>query len=77
MINHDPALLRHEHHFGLDVQLAAERKTYWVIGLTLITMIAELVAGYATGSMALTADGWHMGTHAAALTLAAFAYIFA
>ncbi|MBF0192411.1 MAG: cation transporter [Magnetococcales bacterium] len=40
-------------------------------------MIVELIAGYLTGSMALTADGWHMGTHAAALGLAAFAYAFA
>ncbi|MEO5333573.1 MAG: CDF family Co(II)/Ni(II) efflux transporter DmeF [Magnetococcus sp. YQC-5] len=77
MNGHDIALWHHDHHFGLDVQLAAERQTYWVIGLTLITMLVELVAGYVTGSMALTADGWHMGTHAAALGLAAFAYVFA
>lgn len=30
-------------------------------------MVAELAAGWWSGSLALTADGWHMGTHAAAL----------
>ncbi|NGZ06931.1 MAG: CDF family Co(II)/Ni(II) efflux transporter DmeF [Magnetococcales bacterium] len=71
------AFWHHEHSFGLDEKQAAEQRTHWVIALTLVTMIVELVAGYATGSMALTADGWHMGTHAAALGLAAFAYAFA
>jgi Co/Zn/Cd efflux system component len=27
--------------------------------------------------MALLADGWHMGTHAAALGVAVFAYVYA
>jgi cation diffusion facilitator family transporter len=30
-------------------------------------MVVELAAGWWSGSLALTADGWHMGTHAAAL----------
>ena len=37
----------------------------------------ELVVGYWSGSMALLADGWHMGTHAGALGLTALAYWFA
>ncbi len=77
MTDHNSALWHHEHHFGMDIKQTAERQTYWVIGLTLITMLIELITGYKTGSMALTADGWHMGTHAAALSLAAFAYYFA
>jgi cation diffusion facilitator family transporter len=56
---------------------AHERKTRWVVALTLAMMMAELAVGYATNSLALTADGWHMGTHAGALGLAAFAYWFA
>jgi cation diffusion facilitator family transporter len=40
-------------------------------------MIVEVAAGMAFGSMALLADGWHMGTHAAALGVAAFAYVYA
>jgi cation diffusion facilitator family transporter len=58
-------------------QHSAERRTRIVVGLTLATMIVELTAGYVTGSMALIADGWHMGSHAAALGIAAFAYAFA
>jgi Co/Zn/Cd efflux system component len=40
-------------------------------------MVVEIVAGMAYGSMALLADGLHMGSHTAALGLAAFAYIYA
>ena len=40
-------------------------------------MIVEIVGGTVFGSMALLADGWHMGTHAAALGIAAFAYAYA
>ncbi len=55
----------------------AEEKTWFVIILTLVMMIAEIGAGTLFGSMALLADGWHMGTHAAALGIAAFAYWYA
>jgi len=40
-------------------------------------MIVEISAGYLYGSMALLADGWHMGTHAAALGITVFAYTYA
>lgn len=53
------------------------RRTHWVIALTTVTMVVEIVAGWATGSMALLADGFHMGTHAGALAIAAAAYAFA
>jgi cation diffusion facilitator family transporter len=55
----------------------AERRARLVLVLTLITMVAELIAGYMTGSLALMADGWHMGSHAAALGITTFAYIYA
>lgn len=58
-------------------QHASETRTRVVFVLTLVTMVGELIAGYLTGSMALTADGWHMGSHAAALGIAAFAYSYA
>lgn len=45
--------------------------------LTAAMMVIEIVAGTLLGSMALLADGWHMGTHAAALGLAAFVYWYA
>ncbi|MEO5352628.1 MAG: CDF family Co(II)/Ni(II) efflux transporter DmeF [Magnetococcus sp. XQGC-1] len=72
-----PHAWQHAHTFGQDVVQAGEQSTRWVVGLTFVTMIIELLAGYFTGSMALTADGWHMSTHAAALGISAFAYRFA
>lgn len=55
----------------------AERRTRWVVALTAVTMVAELVVGTLTKSLALVADGWHMATHAGALGLAALAYWYA
>jgi cation diffusion facilitator family transporter len=54
-----------------------ERRVYMVLGLTVITMVLEIVAGLIFNSMALTADGWHMGTHAAAFGITLFAYHYA
>jgi Co/Zn/Cd efflux system component len=34
----------HDHTFGQDVKRAAERRTLVVIGITLVTMIVEIVA---------------------------------
>src|SRR5690606_40895308 len=51
-----------------------ERRTFWVVILTTVTMIVEIVVGYLSGSMALLADGWHMASHAAALTLTLVIY---
>ena len=74
---YDVNRLKHEHQFHLEGQEQAERRTYYVIGLTLTTMVVEIAAGTIFGSMALLADGWHMGTHAAALGITAFAYAYA
>lgn len=46
----------------------------WVVGLTAVMMVVEIAVGYATHSMALLADGWHMATHVGALGLASAAY---
>lgn len=54
-----------------------ERRTFQVALLTAAMMVIEIVVGWLSNSMALLADGWHMGTHALALGLAAFAYAFA
>jgi cation diffusion facilitator family transporter len=48
-----------------------------VVAITAATMVAEIVAGILTGSMALLADGWHMSTHVAALSIAGIAYFLA
>lgn len=42
--------------------------------ITALTMVAEIAAGSLFGSMALLADGWHMGTHAGAFAITIFAY---
>jgi cation diffusion facilitator family transporter len=79
MVSVRPALveqLRHSHDYGAPVS-DHETRTRWVVGLTAAMMVAELVFGYFTNSLALTADGWHMATHAGALGLAALAYWFA
>lgn len=66
----------YDHHGHAHGYAASERATAWVLGLTLVTMAVEIVAGWWTGSMALLADGWHMGTHAAAMGVALVAYRF-
>jgi cation diffusion facilitator family transporter len=67
----------HEHVFlGSDHQ-RNERRTWLVIALTASMMVIEIIAGNVFGSMALTADGWHMSTHAAAMLIAALAYLYA
>jgi len=54
-----------------------ERRTWFVVALTVVMMVGEIAAGSFFGSMALLADGWHMATHACALGIAAIAYLFA
>ncbi|CAM4134499.1 CDF family Co(II)/Ni(II) efflux transporter DmeF [Vibrio agarivorans] len=68
--------VQHDHNFiGHNHQ--GERRTFYVLLLTLVTMVVEIVAGTVYGSMALLADGWHMGTHAAAFCITLFAYRYA
>jgi cation diffusion facilitator family transporter len=67
---------RHNHRFNAD-DTHGERNTKRVIWLTLFMMIIEISAGYLFGSMALLADGWHMGTHAVALGITVIAYYYA
>lgn len=67
---------QHEHYFNI-AEAQGERNTWRVIVLTLFMMVVEIAAGLAFGSMALLADGWHMGTHAFALGITAFAYYYA
>lgn len=65
--------LQHDHNFSV-VNKKGERRTRLVLVLTLLTMILEITTGMMFGSMALLADGWHMGTHVAAFMIALFAY---
>lgn len=67
----------HDHVFLGEDHARNERRTWLVIALTASMMVIEIVAGNVFGSMALTADGWHMSTHAAAMLIAALAYLYA
>ena len=73
MHTHTLSLLRHEHDFSV-LNRKGERRTKQVLVLTFLTMMLELAAGTLFGSMALLADGWHMGTHVAAFMIAIIAY---
>ncbi|MEK6697289.1 MAG: CDF family Co(II)/Ni(II) efflux transporter DmeF [Candidatus Deferrimicrobiota bacterium] len=66
----------HDHTFGQDRKKSAEHRTLIVIAITLVTMAVEIAAGIAFGSMALLADGLHMGSHVSALAISAFAYYY-
>lgn len=56
-------------------EMTNEKKTLIVILFTLFTMLAEIIYGYITNSMALLADGYHMATHALALILTYITYL--
>jgi cation diffusion facilitator family transporter len=58
----------HSHHH--------ESSTRWVVLLTMATMILEIIIGYSSNSMALTAEGWHMSTHVFAIGLTWMTYFF-
>ena len=77
MAKPDLSLWKHNHSFGQEARQAGESRTLIVIALTATMMIVEIVAGIAFGSMALLADGMHMASHAAALGINAFAYVYA
>ena len=72
-----PHAMEHDHTFGQDRRKPGETRTLVVVLLTAGTMIIEIVAGIAYGSMALLADGLHMASHASALAIALFAYVYA
>ena len=67
---------RHEHNFQT-LHEHGQKRSWQVLILTLIVMVVEIVAGTLFGSMALLADGWHMGTHAAAFMIVLTAYHYA
>jgi cation diffusion facilitator family transporter len=67
----------HSHSFGQELKRPGEQRTLIVIAITATMMVVEIVAGLAFSSMALLADGLHMGSHTLALGIAAFAYIYA
>jgi len=71
------AIPLHSHVFLGEEHATSERRTWAVIWLCGVMMVAEIVGGLLFGSIALVADGLHMSTHAGALLLAALAYTYA
>ncbi|MGZ8227874.1 MAG: CDF family Co(II)/Ni(II) efflux transporter DmeF [Methylococcaceae bacterium] len=65
--------LQHNHNFAF-FNKKGESRTKQVLILTFLTMILEIGVGLFSESMALLADGWHMGTHVAAFMITIFAY---
>lgn len=76
MHSHSMNKWQHQHDF-IPHNHQGEKRTWYVLILTLVAMVAEIVAGTVFGSMALLADGWHMATHAAAFILTLFTYRYA
>jgi cation diffusion facilitator family transporter len=67
---------RHQHVFLGEAHDRNERKTWFVIAICTVMMVAEIVGGIWFGSVALIADGLHMSTHAGAMLIAALAYTY-
>ncbi|HSB65122.1 MAG TPA: CDF family Co(II)/Ni(II) efflux transporter DmeF [Anaerolineales bacterium] len=68
---------QHTHIFGQDKIRSGEQRTLIVIIITALMMIVEIVTGMVFGSMALFADGIHMGSHMVGLGISFMAYIYA
>ena len=77
MHSHSLSHWAHEHSFLGARHDERERRTWSVVALTAAMMILEIVGGTVFGSIALIADGWHMGTHVLALAIAGVAYLSA
>src|SRR6202795_5003225 len=75
--NNGAAAAFHSHVFLGEAHETSERRTWAVIWLCGMMMVAEIIGGLLFGSIALVADGLHMSTHAGALLLAALAYTYA
>lgn len=70
-------LWQHSHTLGQELKRPGEPRTLIVIAITGAMMAIEVVTGILFGSMALLADGLHMASHAVALSINAFAYVYA
>jgi cation diffusion facilitator family transporter len=73
--DHEHLHADHSHGHDHDHSHAHEQRTRWVVYLTAVTMVVEIISGYWTNSMALLADGYHMASHVFALGLAWVAYV--
>lgn len=76
-MHHDHVSTPRSHDHGPPRFEGHERRAWAVTTITATMMVVEIIAGTLTHSLALTADGWHMATHAGALGLSALAYWYA
>src|SRR3954470_18948201 len=76
MHSHSIESHRHSHIFLGSAHERNERRTWIVIAICAVMMVAEVAGGLWFGSVALVADGLHMSTHAGALLIAALAYTY-
>jgi len=60
----------HDHGTG---EIKHERPLWWAFGLTATFLVAEVVGGIVTNSLALLSDAAHMGTDVIALAISLFA----
>ena len=67
----------HDHQFLSEGHARNEHRARLAMIISLVMMVVEIAAGLLFGSMALLADGLHMGTHVGALGIAAAAYLYA
>jgi cation diffusion facilitator family transporter len=68
--------MKHSHNFLGEGHEDKEWRTWAVIALCTMSMIIEIICGIAFGSLALVADGVHMGTHVIAFFITASAYSY-
>src|SRR6202521_1191249 len=76
MHSHSIEDYRHPHIFLGEAHQRNERKTWIVISIWAVMMVAAFLGGLGFGSVALLADGLHMSPHAGALLIAALAYTY-
>ncbi len=60
------------HDHGLS-EMKHEKPLWWAFGMTAVFLVAEIVGGILTNSLALLSDAAHMGTDALALGISLFA----
>jgi len=70
---HEPSPGYHEHHHAHHF----EKNTRLVVIISFFAMVLEIAFGYHTGSLALLADGYHMGSHVLALGISWMTYVLA
>lgn len=74
-VPHDEA--GHTHGFAGSAAAASQRQLLLVLGLTTLYLVAEVIGGLVTGSLALLADAGHMFTDVLGLGMASLAIWFA